>query len=297
MNKFEKFLLTAGLYDHIDINQGNLEDLKEITSGKVRINCYCKECGEKRTFLMQPIKYYDKNTKQNVYLSDEITRIQNICMIHNATQPGGEIKHTEWYWQGNQINSDEVRLLIFKFECTFNSEHHLDYITLTSENNMIKIGQFPSVADIEFPELKQYKRVISEQDMQELKRAIGLFAQGIGIGSYAYIRRILERLIDKAKNIAINDGEITLENYERNKVANRIKMLNGYLPKILIDNAVVYGIISKGIHELTEDECLTYFPVMKEFIIMILEQWEQERKRKEAEKNITSAISKIASKT
>lgn len=57
---------------------------------------------------------------------------------------------------------------------------------------------------------------------------------------------------------------------------------------------VLYGILSKGIHELTEEQCLTYFPVLKDCLYMILDQWEEMRKKEEKEKSIKAALSKIA---
>jgi hypothetical protein len=71
-------------------------------------------------------------------------------------------------------------------------------------------------------------------------------------------------------------------------------MLSSYLPSALTSNTVLYGILSKGIHELTEEQCLTYFPVLKDCLYMILDQWEEMRKKEEKEKSIKAALSKIA---
>ena len=149
-----------------------------------------------------------------------------------------------------------------------NEEHRIEFVVATDAASIRKIGQYPSVADLSFPELKEYKKVLTKEDMSEMRRAIGLHAQGIGIGSYAYLRRILERVIDKAKDKTVADGKIVPEEYSRKKVAERIKMLGDYLPDVLVSNTTVYGIISKGIHELSEDECIRYFPVLKECIMM-----------------------------
>ena len=172
-------------------------------------------------------------------------------------------------------------------------KHHLDYIVLTTDNSMMKIGQYPSIADMTFPELDAYKHVISKQDRKELGTAIGLFASGIGAGSYVYLRRILERLIYQAKATAgdaVNDEE-----FEQARVAERIKMLQGYLPEILIKNTTIYGILSKGIHELSEEECKKYFPVVKECIYQILGMWESERRKKADEDALSKALSSISS--
>lgn len=72
-------------------------------------------------------------------------------------------------------------------------------------------------------------------------------------------------------------------------------MLAEYLPKSLVNNHVFYGIISKGIHELSENDCLEFFPVMQSFIMMILRQWEKIRKEEE-EKKLAASLSNIAAK-
>lgn len=163
--------------------------------------------------------------------------------------------------------------------------HHLDYIVLTYRNKMKKIGQYPSVADLSLPELKEYRKVMTQEDEKELKRAIGLFASGIGVGSFVYLRRIFERIIVTASQRAIEEGNIKEEEFGKAHVNGKIKMLAGYLPKSLVNNPVFYGIISKGIHELSEEDCLEFFPVMQSFIMMILRQWEKIRRDEEEEKN------------
>ena len=95
------------------------------------------------------------------------------------------------------------RVLLFKFICSMNDEHHLDYIVLTTDNSMMKIGQYPSVADMTFPELDAYKHVISKEDRRELGTAIGLFASGIGAGSYVYLRRFLKDLSIVQKKLRV----------------------------------------------------------------------------------------------
>ncbi len=170
----------------------------------------------------------------------------------------------------------------------------LDYVVITDGYKFKKVGQFPSVADLSFPELKEYNKILSKDDLKEFKRAIGLHAQGIGVGSYVYLRRIFERIIDTAKGKAISEGTIDEQTYKDSRVDERIKMLANYLPKALVDNPVFYGIVSKGIHELSEEDCILYFPVLKDFIFMILRQWEQIRKDEEATKQLQASLSKIA---
>lgn len=198
-----------------------------------------------------------------------------------------------WYWT-NDLTKEVARLMVFSFTCAMDSTHHQDYIVVTSKNRMIKIGQFPSFADLSFPELKEYKKVMDKNDEKEFKRAIGLYANGIGVGSFVYLRRIFERIINKAKVYAIKDGITIDDTFNKLPIREQIKSLANYLPIILVQNTVFYPIVSKGIHELTEDECLKYFPILKSFIIMILRQWEKLRKDKDDEKQISNLLENIA---
>ena len=220
--------------------------------------------------------------------------LQKSYILENTPSLNGSVKkqNTAWKWKNWQIE-EASRVLVFRFVCSMNDEHHLDYIVLTTDNSMTKIGQYPSVADMTFPELDAYKHVISKEDRKELGTAIGLFASGVGAGSYVYLRRILERLIYQAKTTAgdaVNDEE-----FEKARVAERIKMLQGYVPEILIQNTTIYGILSKGIHELSEEECRKYFPVVKECIYQILGMWESERRKQADEDALNKALSAISS--
>lgn len=144
-----------------------------------------------------------------------------------------------------------------------------------------------------FPELNEYKHVISAQDRKELGTAIGLYANGVGVGSYVYLRRILERLVYQAKEKA---GESVDNNeFQKAKVADRIKMLKGFLPDTLVQNTAVYGILSKGIHELSEEDCIKYFPVVQRCIYMILGMWENQRKKQADEDAMNKALCAITS--
>lgn len=295
-NAFANFLQSAGLYDSMEINEDNIQDLIFLLDGKVRISVYCKECKAERVFTMKPYVYFidDLDKCLSRKLSETVLEMQRLHALGIVPSPGGNVRKENivWKWKDGQIE-DASRILAFKYVCSMNEEHHLDYIVLTTDNSMMKIGQYPTVADMTFPELDDYKQVISRQDRKELGTAIGLFASGVGAGSYVYLRRILERLVYQAK---VKAGDmIDDEKFEKAKVAERIKMLEGYLPEVLIKNTTVYGILSKGIHELSEEECLKYFPVVKECIYQILGMWESLRKKQVDEAALNKALSVITS--
>ena len=293
-NVFAEFLQTAGLYTSKEIREDNITDLIELLKGNVKISVYCKGCKKERVLSMKPIKYYFETGPEGdeeihcASLGEEIELLQNMMFSTKTRQKKSPAE--EWKWINRQI-ADATRLMKLEYICSMDEKHHLDYIVLTTDNSMMKIGQYPSTADMTFPELDAYKNVISKEDRKELGTAIGLFANGVGAGSYVYLRRILERLIYQAKT---NAGDIVDdEDFKQARTAERIKMLEGYLPEILIKNTTIYGILSKGIHELSEEDCRKYFPVVKECIYQILGMWESLRKRQADEAALNKALNAI----
>ena len=297
MNVFADFLQTAGLYDSINIEEKNISDLIELLEGNVKISSYCKECEQERVFTMKPIKYYfmagpEGDEEINCRsLGEEVSSLQSMIFSSQARAEGNSTE--EWKWINWQI-ADTTRLMNFEFVCSMDENHHLDFTVLANDSSLMKIGQYPSIADMAFPELDDYRYVISKQDRKELGTAIGLFANGVGVGSYVYLRRILERLVYQARENA--GDKIDINAFEYARVADRIKMLKGYVPDILIQNTTIYGILSKGIHELSEEECLNYFPVVKECIFQILGMWENMRKKQADEEALNKALNVITAK-
>lgn len=57
-----------------------------------------------------------------------------------------------------------------------------------------------------------------------------------------------------ADSVTTQDTFEVDENNHQRRVEDKIKLLKDYLPQMLVDNKVVYGIMSKGIHELSEEE-------------------------------------------
>ena len=288
-NVFADFLLNKGLYDKIEINKDNIQDLIDLIGGKDKIDCYCKECKQMRVFTMEPIQFisYIENSNGGSFfdLADNLSELQNA--INLKPKYAGK---DNFIWKRSFLD-EQTRLLTFNFTCTMAEEHHLDFIVLTTNDSMMKIGQYPSVADLTFPELDEYKKVLSTENRDEFGRAIGLYASGIGAGSYVYLRRIFERILQEAKNNATGIDE---DEFARARVNEKITILKDYLPEMLTSNTLIYGILSKGIHELSEEECKKYFPVLKDCIYMILNQWEKDRKDKEERENIEKQLSKIA---
>jgi len=174
--------------------------------------------------------------------------------------------------------------------CTRIDSHQIRFIALLLEHSVQKIGQYPSFATVSQAAIKEYRRFLEDQDAVELNRGIGLAAHGVGIGSFVYIRRIFERLIQRRfdENKAAegwSEGK-----FKKMRMEDRIKLMKKHLPASLFEHRKIYGILSLGIHELDEHKCLSVFPVARRSIIHSLEE-EHRRKAHEAERaDLTKAI-------
>lgn len=197
-----------------------------------------------------------------------------------------KIEYDTWESTRNQVYSVSLK-------CSRVKEHELFYIVKVYDNTLQKIGQFPSIADLQLQDLKKYSKVLGNERYKEFTKAVGLSAHGIGVGSFVYLRRIFESLIEEAHVDASKSTVFDEESFQKGRMAERIALLIGYVPDFLSKNPKLYSILSKGIHELSEDECLKHFPVVKVGIELILddklEVLRRELKLREASKAINNA--------
>ena len=189
----------------------------------------------------------------------------------------------------------EVDVKTVAFLC----QRYYDKITIVvfhdpKNSILMKVGQFPSVADIHIGQVKQYDKVLEKLILKEFTKAIGLAANGVGIGSFVYLRRIFEDLIyevlEEAKDL------IDIEAFKTQRMDEKIETLKNYLPPFIVENKQIYGILSKGIHELEEEECLAYFDCMRNSIELILNERLVQIEKKKKEEQVKKSIQEIASK-
>lgn len=281
MGKIEDLLVNQGLYDSNDITIDDLEEIEKYLSKSEyngnNIDCYCINCETNRVFEFANCEVHEETGFMRIALPDADGR---------SRKP----KKEEIY------NSYLNRRYALTYRCTRDRSQTIVFDLITTNDKLIKIGQFPSVADLVMPEIRKYKSTLGKQ-YREYSRAIGLFANGIGIGSYVYLRRIIENLVfDKFKQVSGELG-VTVEDFGTLRFDEKIDTLKDYLPDLLVKNKNLYGIVSKGIHELSEEECLKMFPCIKTGIELILNdilaEKERAEKAKEFEKFVADTTGKL----
>ena len=284
------FLENESLYTTTNISIEDLEELLKLNNEAVKISIYCTDCKETRVFQIPPQS------------DDSEDAMSSFSYNRNVFYTTEEEKLNKRY--DYVLLNMNIRHL--HFECAYDNSHHFDLLIKVirgTPDKIMKIGQFPSVADLESRNIQKFRSALGNDYLQEYSRAIGLSAHGIGIGSFVYLRRVFEKLIYEAFSEAEKDGILTDEqfNYDDKKhprrMEDKIRSLKGYLPEIVIKNAGIYGVLSKGIHELSETECLGYYPVVNSGIKFMLEFY-LDKKRDEQEKaDFAKQIAKIVGET
>lgn len=181
--------------------------------------------------------------------------------------------------------------------CSRQPGHHYSYFFHYDERQAVlqKIGQLPSVEDVAGVDIERYRKILGS-DFAELRRATGLFAHGIGIGSFVYLRRIFENLVEAARMTADPTDERKADLLAL-RMSDRIKELSAHLPPAVVKYKEAYGILSKGLHELTEDDCKKYFPIVRAAIIAMLEQRYEAEEKAKAAAELDRAMAAIVSET
>lgn len=248
-------LLESGLYREYDLN-GDFLYIKRMYEGPgLQFDAPCVYCRQTSTFRQ--------------YVS---------------ARGGGSRSPTpkDGYWL-------EPRVFCLEFRCQRELKHAYHYVFRVERQAITKIGQSPSLATIASFETARFRNVLQKNYRRELSSAIGLFAHGIGVGSFVYLRRIFEHLLVETAETARSAGDLP-SGFESMRLLGKVRALAPHLPNEVVETAGTYGLLSAGIHELSEKQCLSLFPIMRASIEMILDAHLAARKRAEHKQELKRAL-------
>jgi hypothetical protein len=210
----------------------------------------------------------------------------------NAVFTGSSTYHQS---TAQQINATMSLWQPVTLECARNDSHEMTFDVKMQNGVVTKVGQFPALADIANDEAREYRKILGQHDSREFSKAIGLATHGVGIGSFVYLRRIFERLINSRFEEFKTAEGWTDDDFRRGRMDEKIDLLASHLPDFLVRNKRIYGILSQGIHDLDDDNCLAFFPVLKQSIIVILEQDKKKMEELARQKELERAIAAFSS--
>jgi len=242
-----------------------------------------------------------KTLVQNYLNQEDIIKDDSIDLYCIHCKGKSVFKPAEY----GQINHRELPSVAFfnhripfgalHFNCTRIADHYFGMLIMDFKTHIIKIGQYPSKGDIEIPDFDRFSKVIPSIFLNDVKKAIGLASHGVGAGSFVYLRRVIEFFISDARDRAESDKVLNLDDFKKAKVLDKIEMLKIYLPEFLYKNKEAYSILSKGIHELSEEDCLNAFSFLKNTIELILEERLAEKNKVDKQNQIQKSISNLHS--
>ena len=255
----------AGLYQPLTLNvvdAGRLASLLTAYPRGFRVDCYCPTCRDATVFSC-PID------------------TASLEAAINREKMGSRAQVLQWYLALRQLT----------FTCARHDGHTLQiFLDVRFESGddvpvpafkLSKIGQLPSKLALLSKDLASYRKVAEPLDLKELHSAVLSHANGFHIAALAYLRRVFERRIETAHSRARENPAWDDSKYDRRtmRMEERITALAGYLPKFLLENRNIYGILSKGIHELTEAECEEAYAALEVSVRFILDEELQARER------------------
>lgn len=257
-----EFLLESPLYVRYKATDTSASRLEKLLYREVHIDSFCIECGKERGFW---------------------------------TEPSGEALDV-----GVSSVASKHRMATVTFACSTNKLHKLHFAFKLGGGKVEKIGQWPAIADLEGEETKCYQKVLGKERFSEYKRAIGLATHGVGIGAFVYLRRIFEALVGEASVLLEarykKEGQAwDAAAFRVLRMEDKIEKLRDFLPAFLVEHRAVYGILSKGVHQLSEQECIAAFAPVRGAIDVILDQRLSAQKEEEKVKHATRQIEALKS--
>jgi len=197
-------------------------------------------------------------------------------------------------WSKEESNSVNVGFFLVTLQCKRKNNDILRFVVFRNREIVMKIGQWPSSADLQFAEIgKKYDKVLPAEDLKNLKKAIGLVSHGAGAGSFVYLRRIFEKLILETYENNASAAKINESDFKKQRMMDKVETLKAFLPSQLVEMKGIYSILSEGVHELTEEECLRYFAPIKLSIELILDQKIEEARKSEKDAMVKKQLQSI----
>ncbi len=262
------------LYAAIQLNPDrDVDFLRSLKFGAQQFDAHCVYCSQGATFRTSAGR-----TPADVAQAEKLRGIAGGADPKRLTLEGGQFALHLWCSRYPQRH-------LYSYYFDYNDIHCV----------LTKVGQTPSLEDVAGADIERYRKILGAE-FAELRRATGLFAHGIGIGSFVYLRRIFENLVEAARSTADPTGEREAE-FRNMRMTDRVSELTAHLPPAVVKFKDTYGILSLGLHELSEEECKRYFPAVRAAVIAMLEQRYEAAEKAKVAAELDRAVAAIAQET
>lgn len=263
--------------------------LLDFISGNQNFNGVCPKCKERTMFTMGPGKDLQKKDKNRILRSYCDSMIDSDYYIPEVEEALND--------RIQELTSfSTARYFDKHYCCTKCNEIYRASFKLQKEkdgNTLLvkKVGQDPDVFLHTYVCSRENEVFLKDiKALEDYRRMYERFINNDYVSSLLYMRRIIEKYIFYVFNINKSGLSITEEEFGKKKTSEKIDAIKCYLPEVFSKNTCVYGIVSKGIHQLESDECKNWYYDLEKLINRIVD-FEVNKKE---DKKLTSALQKIA---
>ena len=233
-----------------------------ISNFEERVDIYCTECEAKRIFAPDRGRY-------------------DSGFVGNSHYPQTTLKNKPSLYK--------------TFRCSAHREHQILYGFYVDGENLVKIAEYPSKYDSVIDNFNKYKKVLKKEKLKELAKASQLESYGYAIASFLYYRRIFEDIILQAFTNSNIEDKIEEGDFRMKRMEDKIDYVKEFLPDYFNENSHMYGTLSKGVHELEEDECQKYLPIVKAIIFYSLDEAVDKRNKEIRKEELAKQLKDINS--
>lgn len=222
------------------------------------IDAYCPYCNENKTLVKEDVNYNDNFG----------------CIYSNG-----------------RVSFDRMISIIYQCPTCHNV---FVYEILFTGDKIVKICQYPSLYDVRRDILNKYQKnkLLTDEYLQEFKKAHICANEGYFVASFTYLRRVLEEVIYKIYNENKTEIGIELSEFSNEKLEDKVKYLKKYLPFEKEIYTHLYKLLSEGIHYGKKDEeCKEDYEILKECLIDILEEYQRQKEREKRHQELHRIVS------
>lgn len=284
----EEFKVFELKEDKYELNEEELERFNTyIGIDKEKLVTICHKCKKEFPFNVEKRFLNGSNNSLSVLLlTNNNSQVEGRFGCKTGTVYGGMPPYAK-----DELLDNEIWYVEYCMKCTKDANHKyfmMISIELKSGKFIVrKIGQNPSMLTVKGFDFDKYKDILEILNAyNDYKKADLCNADHFHVGGYAYLRRIFEKMI----NFYI-DGKVLKDNHMSTKIE---EVKEKFDPRIrdLLKN--MYGILSKGVHELEEEESKQYYSYLKTIIDMQLEFMSTEAEKEKQTEQLKKEIDKIA---
>jgi hypothetical protein len=273
---FGKWIVDAGLYQPFRISAVEARILStNLLNLGLRLDVYCPACRNSSVFSWT-------------------SPPEPLLLARIKMSGSGSNELLDWLSDLRELTFTCARVDSHKFRVILNITRRWK----PAEFVFSKIGQLPSTLDLLRGDLQKYSKVASADDLRELNSSAMCNSHGFHVAAFVYLRRIFERRLVLAHEAAKSNPEWNERDYDarRLRMDERIKALKNHLPNFLVQNRKLYGILSKGVHELSEKECQEGHAAVNLAIVLILDEEIERRERAEKLAGAKRSLEKLSRK-